>query len=302
MKKRTLLIILGVLGIVLVGMIGLALAFAIGSPSRASTASGTPVPTETAVVGTSSTKKVRKVTGIIQSLGTQSFVIKGANGKKTTTITVDNKTKYSAASGSISFSDLQVGNTVQVRGTYDQSSQTILAQRVTLEAPTGSITAISSQSAQNSQTLTLSTTDNKTVTLHMTSTTSVLVQNIPVSHSFLVMGQMISYDGTTGGDGSITATTIYLDLTKVTGTVNGLSSQNVLSIQPTSSGTGSTASPVSVNLTAATVIAQSTGKKASSTPTVTNPTAIKMSAKVVVYDNSKLASGTPTAVLVIVSA
>lgn len=298
MQRRTLFIIVGVLGIVLVGVIGLALAFVVANPGKAATSSATPVPTGT-VFGTATTQKIKKINGVIQSLGTQSFVIKAINGKKTTTITVDNRTKYSSAAGAITFSDLQVGDSVQVRGTYDQTSQSILAQRITVEAPTGSITAITSQ---NPPTLTLSTSDNKTVTVHMTTSTQVVVANVPVSHSFLVVGQMISYTGSTGSDGSVTASVVYLDLTKVTGTVNGLSSQNVLSVQPTSAGAaaGSSSSPISVNLTNATVIAQSAGKKVTGTPTVANETAIKMSANVVVYDNSKLAAGTPTAVLVIV--
>ena len=293
MKKKTLLIIIGVLTIVLVGALGMAVAFAFTNASRASTTNGTPTATVTTAQGTATTKKIRKITGVIQSLSAQGFVLQAGKGKKTTTVTVDNTTKYSSAAGTISFSDLTVGETVEVRGTFDQSSQTVLASRVTVVSPTANITAISSQTPPN---LTLSTSDNKTITLHMTGATAVLVANVPVNPSFVVVGQAISYNGTTASDGSVTATAIYLLLTKVQGTVGGLSSQDVLSIQ---SSAGST---VSVNLSTSSTIVQGSGKKGTGTPTIANATAIHMSAKIVVYDNSAVASGTPTAVLIEVGA
>jgi Domain of unknown function (DUF5666) len=289
MRKKPLLILIGVLAVILVGATGLFLAFA--NLSQASTTSATPTASVTLAQGTATTKKMRKITGVIQSVSAQGFILQATTGKKTTTVTVDSTTKYSSAAGAISFSDLKVGETVEVRGTYDKSSQTVLASRVTVVAPTGNITAISSQTPH---TLTLSTTSSGTVTVHMTGTTSVLVANVPVNLSFLVVGQTVSYSGTTASDGSVTATAIYLVLTKVQGTVNGLSSSNVLSIQPTSG------SPISVNLSTSTTIVQNSGSKGTGTPTIANPTAIHMSAKVVVYDNSKVASGTPTAVLIVV--
>jgi Domain of unknown function (DUF5666) len=292
MRKKTLLILIGVLGVILVGAISLVLAFTFANPSQASTTSATPTASVTFAQGTATTKKVRKITGVIQSVSAQGFVLQATNGKKTTAVTVDNTTKYSSVAGPISFSDLKVGMTVAVRGTFDKSSQTVLASRVTVVAPTGNITAISSQTPP---TLTLSTTtSNNTVTVHMTGTTAVLVAGVPVKLSFLVVGQTVSYSGTTAGDGSVMATAIYLVLTKVQGTVNGLSGSNVLSIQPT------IGSPVSVNLSTSTTIVQNSGGKGTGTSTIANPTAIHMSAKVVVYDNSKIASSTPTAVLIVV--
>jgi hypothetical protein len=291
MRKKTLLILIGVLAIILVGATGLFLAFTFANPSQASTTSATPTASVTLAQGTATTKKVRKITGVIQSISAQGFILQPATGKKTTTVTVDGTTKYSSTAGAISFSDLKVGETVDVRGTYDKSTQTVLASRVTVVTPTGNITAISSQTPP---TLTLSTTGSSTITVHLTSATSVLVVNVPVQPSFLVVGQTVSYSGTTASDGSVTATAIYLVLTKVQGTVNGLSSSNVLSIQPASG------SPIAVNLSTSTTIVQNSGSKGTGTPTIANPTAIHMSAKVVVYDNSQVASGTPTAVLIVV--
>ena len=134
MQKKTLLIMIGVLAIVLIGVTSLAIAFALANPSHASTVTITPTATLTTAQG-STTKKTRQITGVIQSLSTQGFVIV-ANGKKMTTVSVDSTTKYSSASGSIAFSNLIVGETVKVRGTYNKSTQTIAALRVTVVTAT----------------------------------------------------------------------------------------------------------------------------------------------------------------------
>ncbi len=134
MQKKTLLILTGVLAIILVGVFSLALAFSLANPSQASTIS--PTPTATLIAGQStSVKKGRQFTGVIQSLSTQGFVIM-VNGKKTISVIVDGNTTYSSASGTITFSSLTVGETVKVRGTYNKSTQTLLAVRVAMESPT----------------------------------------------------------------------------------------------------------------------------------------------------------------------
>ena len=119
MQKRTMLIMIGVLAIILIGVTSLAIAFALANPSHASTVNVTPTATLTTAQG-STTKKLRLYTGVIQSLSAQGFVMV-VNGKKMTTVAVDSSTKYSSASGPIAFSNLVVGETVKVRGTYDKS-------------------------------------------------------------------------------------------------------------------------------------------------------------------------------------
>ena len=134
MQKKTLLIMIGVLAIILIGVTSLAIAFALANPSHASTVNVTPTATLTTAQGTS-TKKLRLFTGVIQSLSAQGFVMM-VNGKKMTTVTVDSTTKYSSGSGPITFSNLIVGETVKVRGTYDKSTLTVAALRVTIVTPT----------------------------------------------------------------------------------------------------------------------------------------------------------------------
>ncbi len=133
MQKKTLLILIGVLAIILIGVVSLAIAFALANPSQASTVSATPTATLTTAQN-STTKKGRLFTGVIQSLSGQGFVIV-LNGKKMTTVAVDSNTKYSSASGPITFSNLTIGETVKVRGTFNKSTQTVAALHVTVLTP-----------------------------------------------------------------------------------------------------------------------------------------------------------------------
>lgn len=134
MQKKTLLIIIGVLAIILIGVVSLAFAFALANPSQASTISATPTATLTTPQN-STTKKGHLFTGVIQSLTAQGFVLV-LKGKKMTTVAVDSNTKYSSASGPITLSNLTIGETVKVRGTYDKSTQTVTALRVAVLTPT----------------------------------------------------------------------------------------------------------------------------------------------------------------------
>lgn len=135
MQKKTLLIITGVLAIILVGVMSLAFAFILANPSHASTISATPTATLTNVQGTP-TRKMRQFTGVIQSLSAQGFVLLSGNGKKLTTVAVDSNTKYTSDTGPIAFSNLAVGETVKVRGTYNKSTQILTALRVTVVTST----------------------------------------------------------------------------------------------------------------------------------------------------------------------
>src|SRR5438270_8304779 len=110
MSKR-LLIIIGVVSVIVLALAGFGLAFALAPHSgQASTSSGTSTPTTTA------STKTRNVTGVILTLGNQSFDMKVGKGKKTMTVNVSAQTKITTAQGAGTFSDLQVGQTVQVKG------------------------------------------------------------------------------------------------------------------------------------------------------------------------------------------
>lgn len=142
MSRRT-IIIIGVAVVVLLGAAGFSLAFAISHFSQGSaSASVTPTPTATATTGSANGKnKKHNYTGVIQSIGSQSFVL-AKKGKKSMTITVivNNETKYSGPGGSASFSSLQVGETVEVRGTLDSQAQTVQATNIIISPSSGSAT------------------------------------------------------------------------------------------------------------------------------------------------------------------
>jgi hypothetical protein len=135
MSTRSIMII-GALIVVLLGAAGFGLAFAVSHMNQGS-ASVTPTPTTApTVVATTTTKNKKgnkKYTGVIQSLGTNSFVLMETGKKaKSITIMVDDQTKYSGPNGKISFSNLQVGENVTVKGTLDNQSQAFTASNVTV--------------------------------------------------------------------------------------------------------------------------------------------------------------------------
>ena len=132
MTKNRLLILVGVLLIILIGVSVYVFAILVPNATQTATADLTPTPSAT-VVSTTATKS-RRVTGVIQSLSSQSLIITLNHGKKTMTINVDSQTQYTGTSGSASYSDLKVGATVVVHGHSDpQDSTALLATTITIK-------------------------------------------------------------------------------------------------------------------------------------------------------------------------
>jgi hypothetical protein len=118
MTGKRLFLVLGVLLIVLVGAV--ALFFAALDPQAATTSAMAPLtPTPTGVVS-AQVSHVRRVTGTIQALGNQSFVVVLPHGNTTITIRVDALTSYRTASSAASFTNLKVGQKIYVSGKLDQ--------------------------------------------------------------------------------------------------------------------------------------------------------------------------------------
>lgn len=135
MNTRT-IIIIGSLLVVLMGAAGFGLAYTV-SHMNSGTASVAPTPTPTASVTTTTRTKNKKAnkkyTGVIESLGTNSFVLTPSGKKaKTITVMVDDQTVYNAPEGKISFSGLMVGEMVQVKGAVDSQTQAYTATDVTV--------------------------------------------------------------------------------------------------------------------------------------------------------------------------
>src|SRR5258708_27212761 len=106
------IIIIGALIVVLLGAAGFGLAFAVSHMNTGSVSVTLTPTTALTVVATTTTKNKKgnkKYTGVIQSLGTNSFVLMETRKKaKSITLMVDDQTTYSGPNGTSSFSNLQV--------------------------------------------------------------------------------------------------------------------------------------------------------------------------------------------------
>ena len=132
MTIKRLLIIIGVLLILLIGVSTYAFAILLSNPAQTSLLPLTPSPTETIYTNISS---VYRVVGTIQSLGDQAFVIALTHENKTVTVSVNDKTTYATPNGSATFSDLKVGEVVEVRTRTDTlDTTTILAARIIVKS------------------------------------------------------------------------------------------------------------------------------------------------------------------------
>ena len=132
MTIKRLLITIGVLLILLIGVS--TYTFAILLPNSAQTSLSTLTPTLTGI-GTTKISSVYRVIGTIQSLGNHTFVIALPDGKKTVTVSVNDKTTYTTPNGSATFNDLKVGEMVEVRTRADTlNTTTILAERIIVKS------------------------------------------------------------------------------------------------------------------------------------------------------------------------
>ena len=281
MSKR-LLIIIGVVSVIVLGLAGFGLALALAPHSgQASTSSVTST-------STTASTKTRNVTGVIQSLGNQSFVIKVGKGKRMMTVSVSAQTKITTVQGAGTFSDLQIGETVQVKGSVNTQSKTIDAVSVLAEPPSGTVATI------KGQTFTLTTSDGKTIIVNASSSTSVYVSTVPVSLKSIEIGQTLGYQGTTASDGSITADKLWLiSLPLVRGKVTAINGNSVTLQTATAT--------VTINLSPNTTYALNVKARSNSTPTPSNLQSIQVGSQLNIAEDAKSTSGTPTAVLVLIA-
>ncbi len=300
MSRR--LLVIGVVVVILLGAAGFGAAYALSRAGQSSTANLGPVVVPTPVIhppstatatgpGTGQTNNVRGVLGVIQSLNNQTIVITMLRGNRSVTVTVSVSTKYSTLESLASFSDLKIGQAVDAIGQFNPQAQTLIALRVILLPPLGRVTAI------NAAALTLMTVAGKTVQLNTSSSTIVYValglRSIPVSTKAIAVGQILGYEGTTASDGSVGAAKLWLiGLPSARGTVTSVNS-TMLTIH-TAAGAS-----ITVNLGPNTTYIQGPLKK---TLVASSAQAIQVGGTVAVTADRQLASGTSTAVLVIVVA
>ena len=176
-------------------------------------------------------------------------------------------------------------------GQFNPQAQTLIALRVILLPLLGRVTAI------NAAALTLMTVAGKTVQLNTSSSTIVYValglRSIPVSSKAIAVGQILGYEGTAASDGSVGAAKLWLiGLPSARGTVTSVNS-TMLTIH-TAAGAS-----ITVKLGPNTTYIQGPLKK---TLVASSAQAIQVGGTVAVTADRQLASGTSTAVLVIVVA
>ena len=133
--SKRMLIIIGVVVVIVMLALGVGLAYAftaLGQQTTTSTNLSATVTAQTSVASpvVKAQNGQRRVLGVIQSLGAQSFVFATNQGKHKITVNVDAQTKYTNAGKAAAFSNLQVGETVAVQGTVDTTTLTMQAARV----------------------------------------------------------------------------------------------------------------------------------------------------------------------------
>ncbi len=291
MSKRVLIIMAIV--VVLLGAAGFGVAYALGQSGQASTpATAATVGTNPSSTGPGQRNNVRGASGVIQSLNNQTIVITLLRGKRTMNVTLSANTKYFTLEGQATFSDLKVGEAVNVVGQFDAQAQALNALRVVILPPLGQVTAI------NGQTLTLTTYPLHTaINVTMNNATVVYiafgVRSIAISARAIEIGQILGYQGTTANNGSVNATKLWLiGLPQVRGTVTSVNS-TTLTLQTVAGAS------VTINLSPNTTYIQGPLRR---TPVASNAQAIQVGSTVAVATDSRPASNASTAVLVIVMA
>ena len=291
MSKRV-LIMIGIIVVIVLGASGFGVAYALSQPGQTSitnAAAATTPTTNPANTGTGHGNRQTSLYGLIQSLNTQTFVISTLRGNRTVTVSVGPGTRYASLEGQGAFSDLKVGQPVNVVGQINTQNQMITAVRVILLPPLGRLTAI------NGQSLSLMTFDGKVVQVQTSSSTIVNVplglRSVAVSAKAIKVGQILGYAGAANG-ASISATKLWLfGLTQFRGTITAVNA-TTLTVDTLAGAT------VTVTLTPNTTYIQGPVQKI---PAASNLHALQVGGTVAVTADGKPASGTATAILIVVA-
>jgi hypothetical protein len=113
-KKNHPLAVMSVLVMILVGASLYALAVMYPRATQTSLTNQTLAPAGTIIP--TKIEPLRRMTGMIQSLGRQLLVITLIPDNKTLTVNVNDKTQYISSTGMTTFSALKIGQQVEVRG------------------------------------------------------------------------------------------------------------------------------------------------------------------------------------------
>jgi hypothetical protein len=144
--SKKVLFISGILAVVLAGVLGFGLAFALSHLNQDQASTPGDTPTAVAPVTSVTAGQRACVLGVIQSLSNQSFVVSANQGARKVTVTVNDQTMYTkhGSQATFSFVNLAIGDKVRVtaQGQCNRRENAILAQSVVILTSTGNPGAI----------------------------------------------------------------------------------------------------------------------------------------------------------------
>jgi hypothetical protein len=148
--SKKVLLISGIAAVVLAGVLGFGFAFAFSHMNQDQVSIQTDTPTAVAPVTSVTAGQRACILGVIQSLGSQSFVVSANQGKRILTVTVNDQTMYTkhGTKQSFSFVNLVAGDRVRVtaQGQCNRKDTSILAQSVVVLSSVGNPGALPTSS------------------------------------------------------------------------------------------------------------------------------------------------------------
>lgn len=133
--SKRVLIIVGAVAVVIVGLSVFAFVFFLGQANQTAASGSTPTAAPTATASATAKATTRACAlGVIQSIGSSSFVVAESKGTKTVTVMVDSTTVIRKHGADIPLNSLTVGEHVRVtsQGTCDKKATSFTAQMVSI--------------------------------------------------------------------------------------------------------------------------------------------------------------------------
>jgi heme/copper-type cytochrome/quinol oxidase subunit 2 len=130
--SKRVLIIVGVVAVFVIGLTVLAFVFFLGQSNQTADSTQTPTPAVTSTTTPAKPTLRACALGIVQSIGTSSFVVAESKGAKTVTVMVDGTTIIRKHGAKVALSSLTVGDQVRVtsQATCDKTAPSFTAQDI----------------------------------------------------------------------------------------------------------------------------------------------------------------------------
>ncbi len=179
--------------------------------------------------------------GTVQSVdsGSMSFTVQESDGS-VVTVDTDSSTMFEMGGQPASFSDLAVGQTVEVEGTA-QSDGSILASQVNIEVEETEVSGTVQSIDSGSMSFTVQESDGTMVTIDTNSSTVFRMGNQSASFTDLAVGDSVEVTGITQADGSVLASRVNIEApetqpVEIQGTVSSIDTTGGTFVVTTASG------------------------------------------------------------------